>query len=214
MFMSLTNSGWPIADFLVPRVHGGEQGAGLAGLLDSFLDAVTRGFGPGPSGNPMAGIETLGSNIHPLLVHFPIVFLSTFFVFEIVGLLIRNNGLRQFAGGMLYLGALSAIAAAVAGLLAEETVPHGEIVHEIMEWHERAGLTVASLAVVLAGWRAVVRGHFAAMGQALHLLLSLVMVVCLFFGADLGGLMVYQFGVGVKNLQQADEHHEHPHHGD
>ena len=44
---------------------------------------------------------------------------------------------------------VGAIAAVAAGLVAAEMVPHGVQVHEIMETHERLGLTVAGIATVL-----------------------------------------------------------------
>jgi uncharacterized membrane protein len=214
----LSQSGFGIGSVL-PAVHGGSHGeadGGLVGLLDRLLETLSGGGGPeaGSSWNLFGGIEALGSNVHPLIVHFPIAFLIAFLLLEVIGLAFRNAAVRQVASGMLYLGALSAVAAAVAGLIAEESVPHGAAVHEIMEWHERAGLTVASLSVILALWRAFSRARFSSMAQALHLFVAGLIVVCLVFGADLGGLMVYQYGVGVKGLQQAEAIHHHHHHGD
>lgn len=196
----------------LPAIHGGGHDGvgGIVGLLDHVLTDVSRALESGADWNPIAGIVALGSNVHPMIVHFPIAFLGAFLVLEIVGLIWRRPGLRSLASGMLYLGALSAVAAAGAGLIAEDSVPHGAAVHDIMEWHERLGLTVAVLSVGLAIWRVVLGGVIlGGMAQALHLFLAAIIGVCLFFGADLGGLMVYQYGVGVKNLQQADEHHHH-----
>lgn len=203
---------------MLPAVHGGgHDGAdgGWVGLLDGFLEALScGGLGPGSgsSWNLMGGFEALGSNVHPAIVHFPIAFLTAFLLLEIIGLAFRSPVVRQVASGMLYLGALGAIAAVIAGLIAAGSVPHGEAVHEILEWHERAGLIVAGLSVGLALWRVLARARFSSMAQALHLFLAGILMVCLFFGADLGGLMVYQYGVGVKGLQQAEEIHHH--HGD
>lgn len=196
---------------LLPAIHGGhdDTGGGLVGLVDSLLDAATHALESGSGWNPIAGIVALGSNVHPMIVHFPIAFLAAFLALELAGTVWRRPALRQSASGMLYLGALGAVVAAGAGLIAEDSVPHGASVHEIMEWHERLGLTVAGLSVVLAVWRAVAGAAFTGMAQAFHLLLAGIVGVCLFFGADLGGLMVYQYGVGVRNLQQADGHHHH-----
>lgn len=211
MFSNLPSLEWGGDGSLTPVIHGEGAGGGLAGFVDTFLETVTRGLDSGSSWNPLIGIEVLGWNFHPLLVHFPIAFLVSFLLAEICGLAFRRSWLRKLAGSMLYLGAAGAVAAAAAGLIADETVPHGAAVHEIMEWHKRAGLTVAGLSVILAAWRAVSGGRFSVMAQALHLMLGLVAVLCLFFGADLGGRMVYEYGVGVKSLQQPDGHHEHHH---
>jgi uncharacterized membrane protein len=69
------------------------------------------------------------------------------------------------------------------------------------------GITVAVLSLVLAGWRIAAKSNFSLMAKSLYLCLAAIMVICLSIGADLGGLMVYQYGVGVKSLQQPDDHH-------
>ena len=182
------------------------------GLLDTVLSALSKVTESGGGFQWFPGIATLGYNVHPALVHFPIAFLSVFFLLEVVGCGLSRDRLRQTAGAMLYCGALGALLAAAAGLYAANTVPHGEDAHEIMEWHQRLGLTVASLAIVLSLWRLLVKQVPSGMEKALFLLLSTIMTVSMVFGADLGALMVYGHGVAVHKLQQVDTHHHH--HGD
>lgn len=201
--------------YLQPAVHGAGDGAAGGGLLvvvESLLDSVSRAIESENSMNPFGGIEALGTNWHPLIVHFPIAFLTGFFLLELIGVVLKQPGLRYGASWMLYLGTLGAIAAAIAGLVAADTVPHGSGVHEIMEWHERLGLTIAGLSSVLAIWRLLGRERISAMAEALHLFVGAMVVTAIVFAADLGGLMVYQHGVGVKSLQLADDHH-HRHDG-
>lgn len=209
-FLGLESTG----HFIRPAVHGAGDGngGGFLVLIESALDAVSRSLESGASGNPLAGVEALGTNWHPLVVHFPIAFLTGFFLLELIGVVLRQPGIRTAASWMLYLGALSAIAAAVAGLIAADTVPHGSAVHGIMEWHERVGLTIAGLSSALAVWRLLSRERLSAMAEALHLFLGAIVVAAIALAADLGGLMVYQHGVGVKSLQLADDHHHHDGH--
>lgn len=209
-FLGLESTGHLIR----PAVHGAGDGngGGFLVLIESALDAVSRALEPGASGNPLSGVEALGTNWHPLIVHFPIAFLIGFFLLEFIGVVLRGPGIRTAASWMLYLGALSATAAAVAGLIAADTVPHGSAVHDIMEWHERAGLTIAGLSSALAVWRLLSRERLSAMAEALHLFLGAIVVAAIVLAADLGGLMVYQHGVGVKSLQLADDHHHHDGH--
>lgn len=200
----------------LPYVHGGgDGGAGLVGVVDSLLQAVTNFLesGSGSGGGLFGGIAALGFNVHPMVVHYPIAFLSAFFVLEIAGLATRRPVLRGLAAGLLYLGALGALAAVAAGLVAAGSVPHGEEVHGIMEWHERLGITVAVLATGLAVWRALAKTDFSGMAEALYLSLAGMVITCMVFGADLGGRMVYQYGVAVKSLQQPDESERHQHAG-
>lgn len=198
---------------VLPIVHGGgsDSAGGVWAVIIDLMDKITRFVESGTSFELFPGITALANNIHPLIVHFPIAFLTAFFLIEVVGVLLRQESLRQTASWLLYLGTLGALGAVVTGLIAEDTVPHGEAVHEIMEWHGRLGITAATLSAALAVWRIATRANFSAMAKALHLYLAAMVAICIFFGADLGGLMVYQHGVGVKTLQQADEHHHHQH---
>lgn len=200
----------------LPSIHGGGDagGGGLVGLLDNLLEKLGRATEPGGGIEMLPGIQTLGPNVHPSLVHFPIALLTVFFLLELLGTLLRREKLRQAASAMLYCGALGAAAAAAAGLYAASFVPHSQEVHEIMEWHERLGFTVTGLALILSLWRWLAKSVFVGMAKALHLLLATIMMACMVFGADLGGLMVYGHGVAVRKLQDANANVQHQHHGD
>lgn len=196
---------------LLPMVHGGGEGAGILGVLDQILSQIERGVGAG--WQPFPGLQGMGINLHPVLVHFPIAFLYAFFLCEVIAVVLRHAPLRRLASGMLYFGAGAAVLTVIAGFVAASTVPHGEAVHEIMEWHEQFGLTVTVLAAVLAIWRAVSGPPESAMAKGLSFGLGIVMLACLTIGADLGGLMVYGHGVGVQALQSAQESDRHRHGG-
>ncbi len=191
----------------MPLVHGGEgPGGGIAGLVEMILEKINGLIESSAAFVLLPGVQSLAMNVHPMIVHFPIAFLSAFFLLEIVGASFRRPAVLQVASWMLYLGAFGAVAAAAAGLIAAGSVPHGDSVHEVMEWHQRLMLGVSGLAAVLAVWRAAVAGRFSStMAQGLHLLLATVMITLLVLGTDLGGLMVYQHGVGVASLQANEE---------
>ncbi len=197
---------------LLPAIHGGGDGAaggGLVGLIDKLLENLTRVTEPGGGFELLPGLHTLGLNVHPSLVHFPIALLSVFFLLELLGTITHREKLRQAAGPMLYCGTVGAVAAVAAGLYAASVVPHGLAVHEIMEWHKRLGLSVASLALILSVWRFVAKHTMVGMARALYLLLAAIMTTGMVFGADLGGLMVYGHGVAVHKLQTSDDAHHH-----
>jgi uncharacterized membrane protein len=198
---------------LQPFVHGGADaaGGGLVGLLDKLLEKLGQAGEPGGNLELLPGIQALGPNIHPYLVHFPIALLSLFFLLEILGLLFHREGLRQTASTLLYCGTLGAIAAVAAGLYAATAVPHDQTVHDIMEWHERLGLTVASLATILSIWRLIAKHRIEGMAVALHLFLGTIMTASMIVGADLGGLMVYGHGVAVRQMQDPAAQQEHIH---
>jgi uncharacterized membrane protein len=80
-----------------------------------------------------------------------------------------------------------------------------------MEWHQRLMLTVSVLAVVLALWRGLGGVAVSTMAVGLNLFLATVMLGLMVFGTDLGGLMVYRYGVGVASLQGQEDARQHLH---
>lgn len=154
------------------------------------------------------------ANWHPVLVHFPIALLSSYFLLDLAGAIARKPGWRDAAGIMLYLGTLSAAAAVALGLQAAATVAHGDAVHDIMMEHREHGFVVLGSALLLSLWRCwhSWRGkRWSAWGSSLHLLLAGAMVANMLHGADMGGLMVYGYGVGMSGKPQAQDVHSHSH---
>lgn len=149
-------------------------------------------------------------NIHPLFVHFPIALFSVFLLAEFINYFANREDLRSAASYTLYLGTLAAVAAVLAGWRAASTVTHSEVVHSIMETHEGFGVTVLIMGVVLSIWRLTRGRKFLPIERLLHLILAFAIVIVMSFGADLGGLMVYKYGVGVKAVKVHGNHvHSH-----
>jgi ABC-type nickel/cobalt efflux system permease component RcnA len=84
-----------------------------------------------------------------------------------------------------------------------------------MESHEPFGLSVLSLSIALSAWRIKSGGLIRGAANTLFLLLAAMLCVLMVLGADLGGLMVYQYGVAVKAVPVTEVGHDHDHeHGD
>ncbi|HEY8034282.1 MAG TPA: DUF2231 domain-containing protein [Methylobacter sp.] len=206
-------------NFLSFQVHGGaDHGGGVAdgvASLLAFFEGLTAHDSPGIVPTLMPGISNM-DNIHPLLVHFPIAFLLAFFVLDLVGTLAKKSQCRNVASWLLYLGTIAAVFTVMAGFVAANSVAHGEEVHAIMERHEHFGISVLSLAILLSAWRLKSGGVIQGGANSFFLMLATLLCVLMILGADLGGLMVYKYGVAVKAAQVQDvgvhEHvHEHEH---
>jgi uncharacterized membrane protein len=196
-------------------VHGGADSGGVASMvagLLSFVESLVRLSPTELFAELMPGISAL-ENLHPVLVHFPIALLSLFFVFDLAGSLARKADWRRAAGWFLYAGALFSGFTVAAGLIAAASVAHGGDVHAIMENHQRLGISVLLLAVVLAVWRWLAKGDISGAANTLYQICSALLAGLLAFTADLGGLMVYQYGVAVapvaENNKAAAEAHQH-----
>ncbi len=203
-----------MTNFLSFQIHGGaDHGGGLTDSIAEFL-AFFEGISALGLGELFAlilpGIASM-DNIHPMLVHFPIAFFSVFFVLDVVGSLAKKPQWRSVASWLLYLGTFAAVFTVIAGFVAANSVAHGDNVHDIMERHEHIGVSVLCLAVLLSFWRAKIGVLMAGGANNFFLLLAALLCGLMVAGADLGGLMVYKYGVAVEAVPMAEEAYQHEH---
>ena len=218
-------------NFISFQIHGGEHHDGLLEGVESLLSSFEGGAAGSSTStdlfsNLLPGIANL-DNIHPLLVHFPIALLSSFFIVNLITQFVKKEPLQTVATWLLYLGAFSAIFTVLAGFSAAESVAHNESVHDIMEHHEDVGISILSLSLGLSAWR-IKTGVLQGWKNGVFLTLSALLFGLIIQGADLGGLMVYKYGVAVHSTTSTtvvpetpaadsgadgeEHHHDHDHH--
>jgi uncharacterized membrane protein len=201
-------------NFLSFRIHGGaDQGGGIVESISSLLAFFENLSTQGPGdifSSIMPGIANM-DNIHPLLVHFPIAFISAFFALDLVGTISKNPESRSVATWLLYFGTIAALFTVIAGFIAAESVAHGQNVHDIMERHEQIGVSILATTVLLSVWR--IKSGVLPRGGAnnFFLLLSGLLCLLMMLGADLGGLMVYKYGVAVEAAAVPEDSYSHVH---
>lgn len=132
---------------------------------------------------------------HPMLVHFPIVFLLSGVALDLYARWRRRPDLAWVVNGLIIAGVLTGVLAALTGLLAFVIVADSEAVHEYMYWH--LGFQVAALA--LFAWPAWVGWHnwlvpLTTGPRAAGWIGAVVLTV----GSAIGGYMVYHGGAGIK----------------
>ncbi|MFZ2725698.1 MAG: DUF2231 domain-containing protein [Methylococcaceae bacterium] len=203
---------------LLFQIHGNADHDGIADGLAHLLGFIEGLVAQGDSGGGffaalLPGIAAL-ENIHPLLVHFPIAFLLFFFLIDVLGTLTKKLQWRELASYLLYIGTISAVFTVLAGFSAANSVPHGDNVHEIMEDHEHIGVSILILASSLSVWRYFTKQLIADIKNTAFLILAAVLCLLITFGADLGGLMVYHYGVAVQAVPVPEGGYSHHHHAD
>lgn len=147
------------------------------------------------------------TDLHPIAVHFPIVFFLTLAVFDAV-MLFRGNTISgractaNISTGLAVLAGLAAVATYVLGDLAYDAAVASGIPHGRLETHEGLGTTTA---VVLAVW-ALLRGYLwwrnapiegvaKTAAVAIEAAGALLIIVTAYFG----GQLVYELGVNVAH---------------
>lgn len=143
------------------------------------------------------GIVTL----HPIVVHLPIGLLVAALVFELL-FIWRNRAELRFASRAVFiLGGLGAIVALASGFLADNELGHGYAGHDLAHTHRNIMIATAGvwLVVILAALK--FRAYFDRI-RLLHLIVYGITAALLFFGAHIGGELVYEHGVGVKTTSE------------
>ena len=147
-------------------------------------------------------------HIHPMIVHFPIVFfislaaldlIATFRGYNVTG----RSALGNLSTGIAFLAGVSAVVAYMFGDMALEIAESTGFHSEIAEIHEGLGETTA---VVFAVW-AVIRlflwyreVSLPAMARALLPLAELIGAVLVIVTAYYGGQLVFDLGVNVHHM--------------
>jgi uncharacterized membrane protein len=147
-------------------------------------------------------------HIHPMIVHFPIVFVLMLAVFDLIATARGANlAARTAAGnlstGLSILAAVSAIAAFVLGDMALEFAAASGFVSPVADMHERLALI---LVIGLLAWAAM-RSFMWWRNKPLPDGSSYLLPVMAIAGAGLvmatayyGGQLVYDLGVNVSKL--------------
>jgi len=152
----------------------------------------------------LPGVRHL-QNIHPIVVHFPIAFLSGAVLFYLLAWIFRSEKLVFTAFVLLLLGTVSAAAAVATGLYAEDGVMVSISVRErLLEHHEQFMLATLGVSIVLTLWAGFGR-LFPKKGRPFFILLFLILFGIMSFGADYGARMVYDYNAGGNACSQPIE---------
>jgi uncharacterized membrane protein len=135
-------------------------------------------------------------NLHPLIVHYPIAFLTASVPIYLLAWILRREPLESFGLWLLSLGTLSAAAAVYTGWSGSEGVMIAPSVREhILEYHQWLMLAVFGLSTALTVWALLAR-PMPRRGRVLFVIGLMLMTLILAKGADYGGWMVFGYNTG------------------
>ena len=137
-------------------------------------------------------------SIHPLIVHFPIALLLSATALDLLALALKRPALHRVALWNLSLGTLGAAAAVLSGLRAAAVAKHSFEIWQVMELHERLGITTLVLGLGVSAWRWKARDRMTPRQRILMLAAMFLITCTVSVGAYLGGRLVYEFGVGGR----------------
>lgn len=139
-------------------------------------------------------------DLHPAVVHFPIALVVAAFIFDLIGVVAKDDSFRR-AGLYCLLGALfGAIFACITGYQAETTARLVQSAAGRLADHKQAGIINLALIVLLIAGRIVLEARPAMRrrGYALYLMVALLAVINILRAGYLGEELVYLHGAGVQ----------------
>lgn len=146
-------------------------------------------------------VPSWAPNVHPMIIHFPIVLAFLALLIDAVQAARPRSGLGGFGSLAFVLGAVAAGVAYLTGHEAAETVLVPGMAHGLVNDHLRWALGTTSCFVVLAAFR--VAGHVLRLdkrrGWALACVASSLLVAILVEQtAERGARLVFEQGIGVE----------------
>tara|TARA_B110000495_G_scaffold6545_1_gene4840 strand:+ start:513 stop:1547 length:1035 start_codon:yes stop_codon:yes gene_type:complete len=139
-------------------------------------------------------------NIHPLIIHFPIVLIPLGFVVHLICVFLKRMDEFRFPIGLLYLAATASSSAAfLSGRQAADTVSVLAQANLVLSEHADLALWTLSISVTVTLLYGLwLRSKDLSFLPWVVLALSLVNIGFLVVTADHGGQLVYRFGTGVS----------------
>ncbi|MBA3258777.1 MAG: DUF2231 domain-containing protein [Gemmatimonadales bacterium] len=135
--------------------------------------------------------------LHAALNDLPVALLIAAVLFDLIAAATRRTAFRQASLYTLVLGAAGGAAAVLSGLQAEETIDHGDAVHQVMETHELLAFVTLGIFGVLAAWRLFRENRMGAVERSLTLAFALGGAGVLIATAVYGGRLMFDHAAGI-----------------
>ena len=146
-------------------------------------------------------IPSWAPNLHPLVIHFPIVLVLTAAVVDLVDVAFERSAWLKAATTTLYVtGALSLIVAYVTGLQAAGSVLIPGMAYPVITEHRQWALVTMTYCIGIAALRLLVLrgdGGRSRRRRIALLAIGLVSVVLIQQTAERGARLVYEYGTGI-----------------
>jgi uncharacterized membrane protein len=139
---------------------------------------------------------------HRVIVHFPIAFLSVYFLFEIAGLIIKKEYIQKTSAIMLGLGILFSLLAVLTGNQAYEFYKNNpqiqNAVNSINEHEQYATISLFYFtALFFLKVYLIIKKNSSTILILLLIFLGFVGAILIFLTGHYGGELVYKFGLGT-----------------
>jgi len=150
-------------------------------------------------------LEYTWAKAHAALNDLPAALFLVAVLFDLAGWALKRETLRAVGFWSLWAGVVGGWAAYLSGRVAEDSIDHGEAIHELMQRHERLALYLMVLFTTLLVWKLWRRGRLSPLEDWAVRLLGIVGVGLLVVVTSVGGRAVFEHAAGVTNADLVTE---------
>ena len=143
--------------------------------------------------------------LHPPIVHFAIALVITSVLFDLFGLILKKESLKNAGFWTLMAGAIAVILAFITGHQAEELVEkaiEGSQAYKRLEIHETVGTISLIMTLLLASFRILLTKITDVRLMGIYLIAGFIVMAIIGLQGRIGGKLVYEEGVGVKPVME------------
>lgn len=147
------------------------------------------------------------AQLHPLVVHFPIAFIILYVFMEIINVFFKSQQIRKFSILILFLGVIGGILAVLTGNQSFQILEDNSLLTRLhyasIEKHEfYASITLwYFFAVLIFKTYAFQKKKNEALLRYIFIIFAVAGVFLLYKTASLGGILVYEYGIGTNLLK-------------
>jgi uncharacterized membrane protein len=147
----------------------------------------------------------LSGELHPFILHFAVGLLLMSPLFDVIGLLVRREGLLLAGRWTALSGTLAGGLSVMTGLGAEAALgPHSAAGEALLNLHRSLGLVTIAVWLPVAVWRGASTHALPLKARTLYLAAAISGAAILTVETALGGAMVYRHGVGLSPAARAE----------
>lgn len=147
------------------------------------------------------------SQLHPLIVHFPIAFFFLYIILELVNFFLKKNEVEKIILSLLLLGVISGILSVLTGNQTLQYLTEFSSLTQLhtylIDKHEfSASITIwYFFALLILKYYFLLKKKNDALLHYIFVIFALGGLLLLFNTAKWGGILVYKFGIGTELLK-------------
>ena len=153
------------------------------------------------------------AQLHPVIVHFPIAFLTFYVIVEVVNSFLKKEKIQFLASVLILAGVLTGVGAVLTGNQAEHAVEdilkleNMHDAHEQIEEHESSATILLWYFAILMVVRFLFinKKSLKGINKIIITVLAIGGLYFIFITGNYGGKLVYKYGVGTEILNEINK---------